>query len=129
MQNFAIVRSYFWLSQSAKSIILVIGKLKSCFCMVCFYLFRIKKHLKRSLAYKEGEMSISQRRGTITLIPKEDSNLLHLSNWRPITLLNLDYKIVSKAIAKRFERVLKRVINPDQTGFIKDRYISAKTLG
>ena len=74
-------------------------------------------------AYKEGEMSISQRRGTITLIPKEDSNLLHLTNWRPITLLNLDYKIASKAIAKRFERVLKRLINPDQTGFIKDRYI------
>ena len=74
-------------------------------------------------AYREGEMSISQRRGTITLIPKEDSNLLHLTNWRPITLLNLDYKIASKAIAKRIERVLKRLINTDQTGFIKDRYI------
>ena len=47
-------------------------------------------------AYKTGEMSISQRRGTITLIPKEDSNLLNLANWRPITLLNLDYKIASK---------------------------------
>ena len=37
--------------------------------------------------------------------------------------MNLDYKIASKAIAKRFERVLKRLINPDQTGFIKGRYI------
>ena len=56
-------------------------------------------------AYKTGEMSISQRRGTITFIPKEDSNLLNLANWRPITLLNLDYKIASKAIAKRIEKV------------------------
>ena len=38
-------------------------------------------------AYLHGEMSISQRRGVITLIPKDDSNLLELSNWRPITLL------------------------------------------
>ena len=66
-------------------------------------------------AYKTGEMSISQRRGTITLIPKEDSNLLNLANWRPITLLNLDYKIASKAIAKRIEKVLTLLINPDQT--------------
>ena len=43
--------------------------------------------------YREGEMSISQRRDIITLIPEKDSNLLQLTNWRPITLLNLDYKI------------------------------------
>ena len=74
-------------------------------------------------AYKNGEMSISQRRGVITLIPKEYSNLLNLANWRPITLLNLDYKIASKAIAKRIEKVLTSLINSDQTGFIKGRYI------
>ena len=50
-------------------------------------------------AYLHGEMSVSQRRGVITLIPKDDSSLLELSNWRPITLLNVDYKIASKAIA------------------------------
>ena len=61
---------------------------------------------------------------TITLIPKEDSNFLSLANWRrPITPINLDYKIASKVIAKRLERVLKLLINPDQTGFIKGKYI------
>ena len=35
----------------------------------------------------------------------------------------MDYKIASKVIAKRLERVLKLLINPDQTGFIKGRYI------
>ena len=68
-------------------------------------------------------MSISQRRGVITLIPKEDANLKDLSNWRPITLLNVDYKIASKAIATRIEKVLPLIINSNQTGFVKGRYI------
>ena len=63
----------------------------------------------------------SQRRGVISLIPKEDSSLLKLENWRPITLLNVDYKIASKAIA--IEPLLSFFIHPDQTGFVKDRYI------
>ena len=74
-------------------------------------------------AFDIGEMSASQRRGVITLLPKEDANLLFLSNWRPITLLNVDYKIASKVIAKRIERVLPSLIHPDQTGFMKGRYI------
>ena len=76
-----------------------------------------------SAAYNEGELSISQRRGVITLVPKEDSSLSDLSDWRPITLLNLDYKIASKVIAKRIERFLPKIIHSDQTGFVKGRYI------
>ena len=70
-------------------------------------------------AYDENELSFSQRRGVITLIPKEDANLKDLSNWRPITLLNVDYKIASKAIATRIEKILPLLINCDQTGFVK----------
>ena len=76
-----------------------------------------------NVSYRAGEMSLSQRRGVIPLIPKEDSDLSTLANWRPITLLNLDYKIASKVIAKRMEKVLALLINPDQTGFIKGRFI------
>ena len=74
-------------------------------------------------AHEKGELSISQRRGLITLIPKEDGSLLDLSNWRPITLLNVDLKIASKAIAKRIEPTLPNLIHSDQTGFVKGRYI------
>ena len=56
-----------------------------------------------SEAHEKGELSISQRRGLVTLIPKDDGSLLDLSNWRPITLLNVDLKIASKAIAKRID--------------------------
>ena len=62
-------------------------------------------------SYDENELTISQRRGVITLIPKEDANLKDLSSWRPITLLNVDYKIASKAITTRIEKVLPLIIN------------------
>ena len=53
-------------------------------------------------AYQNGHLSISQWRGVISLIPKEESSL-KLQNWIPITLLNVGYKIASKAIAKQIE--------------------------
>ena len=74
-------------------------------------------------AYDANELTISQRRGVITLIPKEDGSLLELSNWRPVTLLNVDCKIATKAIARRIEPLLPNLVHTDQTGFIKGRYI------
>jgi len=70
-----------------------------------------------------GELSISQKRGTITLIPKKDKNKVLLNNWRPISLLNTDYKIVTKAIAARIAKVLPSLIHGDQTGYIKGRFV------
>ena len=52
-------------------------------------------------AFKEGKMSVSQRRGVITLIPKDENDLTVLNSWRPITLLNVDYKILARVIGKR----------------------------
>ena len=73
--------------------------------------------------FENGTLSVSQRRGIISLIPKDENNLTTLSNWRPITLLNVDYKILAKVIAKRIESVLPKLIHSDQTGFIKGRFI------
>ena len=74
-------------------------------------------------AFHKGELSISQRTGILTLIPKEDINLTDLKNWCPISLLNLDYKILSKILAKRLEQFLPILIHSDQTGFVRERYI------
>ena len=76
-----------------------------------------------SEAFQENKLSVSQRRGIITLIPKGYENLKELRNWRPITLLNVDYKILARIIAMRSEPFLPNLIHPDQTGFIKGRYI------
>ena len=43
---------------------------------------------------------------------------------RPLTLLNCDYKIASKAIASRIRTLLPKLISDDQTGFLKGRCIS-----
>ena len=74
-------------------------------------------------AYVKGEMSILQQRGVISVLPKEDSNLLKHAKWHPITLLNVDHKILSKVMAKRFEKVLDLLISHDQTGLLKGRCI------
>ena len=74
-------------------------------------------------AFNKGSLSVSQKRGTITLIPKGDENLSDLKNWRPISLLNIDYKILSEVLAKRMEQHLPKLIHSDQTGFVNGRYI------
>ncbi|KAL9989282.1 hypothetical protein ACROYT_G003815 [Oculina patagonica] len=74
-------------------------------------------------AFLNGSLSISQRRGIISLIPKKNKDKTILENLRPISLLNVDYKILTKVLANRLEKVLPKIINPDQTGYVKGRYI------
>lgn len=59
---------------------------------------------------------------TVLLFKKGDPTLL--SNWRPLSLINTDAKIFTKLLANRFNRVLPFLINPYQTGFIRNRLIS-----
>ena len=68
-------------------------------------------------------MSLSQKQAIITLIEKKGKDRSLLKNWRPISLLNVDAKIMSKVIAARIKNVLPSIIHHNQTGFIKDRYI------
>ena len=74
-------------------------------------------------SFSKGHLSISQRRGLITLIPKKNKPQQYLKNWRLISLLSCDYKIAAKAVATRMKRVLPDIINNDQTGFLKGRSI------
>ena len=74
-------------------------------------------------AIEQGELTITQKRGIINLFHKGDSKK-DLSNWRPITLLNTDYKIFSKVIALRVQNVLPNIISKSQKGFMKNRNIA-----
>ena len=78
---------------------------------------------KFQLCIHSGTLSISQKRGIISLIPKKDKDTSLLENLGPMSLLNVDYKILTKVIAKRLEKLLLKIINPDQTGYMKGRYI------
>ena len=72
---------------------------------------------------QEGCLSPTQRKGIRHLITKKDKNLALVQNWRPITLLNVDYKILSKTLAMRLALELPKLIGIDQRGFIKGWYI------
>ena len=74
-------------------------------------------------AFASEEISIDQKRGIITLIPQKDKDRIFLKNWRPISLLNTDYKILAKALANRLKKVIEKLINSDQKAYIKGRYI------
>ena len=74
-------------------------------------------------SFDNGILSMDQRRGIINLIPKKDKDPLYLNNWRPISILNTDYKIIAKCLALRLKKVLPEIISNDQTGFLPGRYI------
>ena len=73
--------------------------------------------------FDHGEMSSSQRKAIITLIEKQHKDRTLIENWRPISLINVDAKIISKVIALRLKKVLPNIIHHNQTGYVEDRYI------
>ena len=67
-------------------------------------------------------LSLSQRRGVISLSFKKGDRL-DPPNWRPITLLNVDYKLASRAIAGRLLKVIHLLVAEDQTCGVHGRFI------
>ena len=74
-------------------------------------------------SFEIGDMTVMQKQGLISLLPKKNKDLGNLNNWRPLTLLNTDYKIVTKTISNRIKKYISNIIENSQTGFIKGRYI------
>ena len=74
-------------------------------------------------SFEKGEMSNTQKQAVITLIEKKGKDRCFIENWRPISLLNVDAKIMSKVIATRIKNVLPNIIHHNQSGYVKDRYI------
>ena len=58
----------------------------------------------------------------LCLIPKKRKDLTKLESWRPLSVLNTDYKILAKVLAKRLKVGLREIINPDQIGYMKSRF-------
>ncbi len=71
-----------------------------------------------------GELSTSQRQAVITLIEKKDRDKRFIENRRPIFLLSVDAKIISKMLAFRLKKVISTLVSYDQTAYVPGRYIS-----
>ncbi|KAH7975594.1 hypothetical protein HPB52_003592 [Rhipicephalus sanguineus] len=70
---------------------------------------------------REGTLSATQREGLITLLCKDESRRTDLRAWRPITLLNCDYKLIAKCLSVRLTPVLSTVLGPYQACCVPGR--------
>ena len=73
-------------------------------------------------SFDSGLLPFSQRGALISLIFKKGDRMLH-KNWRPISLLTVDYKLCARALAGRLLRVIHHVVAPDQTCGVPHRFI------
>lgn len=72
-------------------------------------------------ALKEGTIPPTWREATISVIPKEGKDRLDCGSFRPICVLNVDYKLYTSILPRRVEAVFPMLIHTDQTGFISQR--------
>ena len=73
-------------------------------------------------SYYQKQLPMSQKHGVIKLLYKgKDLDRENISNWRPISLLNADYKIVAKILARRLIPVLDELLDQSQYAFVKGR--------
>ena len=73
---------------------------------------------------KVKHLTTSQKQAIIKLIEKPNKDKRFISNWRPISLLNFDQKIISKALSTRLKNVLPSLIDPRQTAYVNGRFIN-----
>ena len=71
------------------------------------------------------ELSTCQKQAIINLIEKKDGDKRLIKNWRrPISLLNVDMKLISKALASRLKSVISFIVNENQVPYVSNRFIS-----
>ena len=69
-------------------------------------------------SFLSEELSIFKKRAVIKLIDKKDRDKRLIKNWRPISLLNIDAKLISKVLAKRIKKHLPSLISSNQTAYV-----------
>ena len=79
-------------------------------------------------AQNNGHFTYAQRQGILKLLPKPKKDPRFVKHLRPITLLNVDYKLFTKVLADRVKQVIPTLIHTDQNGFVKNRFLGNNVL-
>lgn len=73
--------------------------------------------------FDDNRLPVSWAEAKVVLLPKQGKDLTVPQSYRPILLLNNDYKILTTVLANRLNKVLESYIHKDQGWFIKGRQI------
>ncbi|KAL3696469.1 hypothetical protein R1sor_010545 [Riccia sorocarpa] len=89
----------------------------------------IKDDCMMMMRFVWSRKSISERdsKGVIKLLPKNEETH-RLKNWRPITLMPFTYKLVAKIIANRMQKLIPKLVDSQQSGFVVGRNITDTVL-
>ena len=68
----------------------------------------------------DGHLSFSQKKAIIKLIAKKDRDKRFAKNWRPISLLNADTKILSKSLVEKLKNALPELVYSNQIAYVKN---------
>ena len=89
-----------------------------------FHILKVPLLCMFTFAYKNGLLPTSTKRGIVSLLPKKLKDPRFCKNLRPLTILNYDFKILSKTIDNRLRTVIHGLIADTQTGFLSNQNIS-----
>lgn len=75
-----------------------------------------------------NEFPVSMTQGVVTLMYKNKGDPLEIKSYRPLSLLNTDYKYLTSMIASRLEKVMHKLTSPDQGCSVKGRHIEDQLI-
>ena len=73
-------------------------------------------------SFENEILPLSQRRALLSLIFK-NGDAEDIANYQPISLTNVDYRILAFVLAGRLQKVISSIVSHDQTAYIKKRYM------
>ena len=77
--------------------------------------------------YDDNELTDSLQFGIVNIILKGQKDQRHLSNWRPLTLANTLYKLISSILTEHLKKKINRILGPHQKAYTPSRFISEAT--